>query len=441
MPLKTVPVVQNSQTGTRAKPQQASNAQRVQTFEASTLHEERTEAGFLEVLGGGFSSRLLRPGGRSAALLEHVALSEAFLQDYYAQVERWPGPKPRGRHRLTPGLYPLMQAAAWAAPPEDGRLHFTFEGQGSSAGSLSCCSSLPETQDHLSFLHDLGDKFKTLAEVCSPAEDPPPPPPLPSPPPTLMHRSAGAASPSDHTVRPRPEALLLPSPPWAELLGPEAITEGRWSKLGRDLQTVLVPQQPVCCAGTVLQPVQYVVQPQLTNVVLLADPAAGTSYPGLFVVQGSESPPPPAPISLPASPGGAFGIAVHASKRVKNLQGHAGATGPVVALPVGHTGTAAASVSVQGWKVVVPDQEGRPAPGPLSSLQRRPLLGGAATPAAWGGGSLLQPQEERSWTPERMISLDGPSSLRAEGQKTRSWTGSGKGLESLVGPFAKPGKE
>ncbi|XP_066533207.1 desmoglein-2.1-like [Hoplias malabaricus] len=50
-------------------------------------------------------------------------------------------------------------------PLNDGLLVCTYEGQGSSAGSVSS-ESLLESFDELDFLDDLGPKFTTLAEVC-----------------------------------------------------------------------------------------------------------------------------------------------------------------------------------------------------------------------------------------------------------------------------------
>ena len=44
-------------------------------------------------------------------------------------------------------------------------LVYDYEGKGSVAGSVGCCSLL-EFDDDLHFLDDLGPKFKTLAEVC-----------------------------------------------------------------------------------------------------------------------------------------------------------------------------------------------------------------------------------------------------------------------------------
>lgn len=48
---------------------------------------------------------------------------------------------------------------------KDGLLVFDYEGQDSPTGSVGCCS-LHENDDDLTFLNDLGPKFKTLAEIC-----------------------------------------------------------------------------------------------------------------------------------------------------------------------------------------------------------------------------------------------------------------------------------
>ncbi|KAM4727519.1 desmoglein-2-like protein [Anableps anableps] len=47
----------------------------------------------------------------------------------------------------------------------DGEMTYNYEGEGSLAGSVGCCSLL-ENDDDLAFLNDLGPKFKTLAEIC-----------------------------------------------------------------------------------------------------------------------------------------------------------------------------------------------------------------------------------------------------------------------------------
>lgn len=48
---------------------------------------------------------------------------------------------------------------------KDALLMYDYEGQESLAGSVGCCSLL-ENDNDLSFLNNLGPKFKTLAEIC-----------------------------------------------------------------------------------------------------------------------------------------------------------------------------------------------------------------------------------------------------------------------------------
>ncbi|KAJ8272791.1 hypothetical protein GJAV_G00093490 [Gymnothorax javanicus] len=70
----------------------------------------------------------------------------------------------------TNGLF-LHQKLEYFREQEDGRyaddlLHsYGFEGMGSPAGSVGCCSE-QENKESLDFLNTLGPKFKTLAEVC-----------------------------------------------------------------------------------------------------------------------------------------------------------------------------------------------------------------------------------------------------------------------------------
>lgn len=63
-----------------------------------------------------------------------------------------------------------LQTSSGAAEKQaagDCLLECHFEGQASSAGSVGCCS-LQESDNDLQFLLDLGPRFKTLAEICSP---------------------------------------------------------------------------------------------------------------------------------------------------------------------------------------------------------------------------------------------------------------------------------
>ncbi|XP_064791759.1 desmocollin 2-like protein [Oncorhynchus masou masou] len=74
-------------------------------------------------------------------------------------------------NRQTNGLF-LQQKLAYLGTEEEGRyaddiIHaYGFEGVGSPAGSVGCCSDQVNPED-LDFLNTLGPKFKVLAEVCT----------------------------------------------------------------------------------------------------------------------------------------------------------------------------------------------------------------------------------------------------------------------------------
>ena len=367
LPLKSVPAMLKPETGASANIKGVDSVI-IETYQGSAFSRFR---GSREMVDSGFglSGHFLRHGDTRRDLLEHVALPDAFLRDYYAQVQQQASHAPPLRD-ADPGLCPSPQGAAWAAPLQDGLLEFSFEGRGSPAGSVSSCSLL-DAQDDPHFLADLDMKFKTLAEICSPPENPSPP---------LTWRVASASEHAEQRwARPhreaagRPETLNSPlvasrssasavssSPPWMKRPAAEAITVAHSSELGQSAaliarpQTLLLQQQPVY--STILQPVQYVVQPQLQSVLLLADEAPGADYPGLLVVQGSKNsplpPPPPPPIQ-----GSASGIIVQGSEYT---------TGPTVVIPVS-PGAAPSFVSLQGCKIMVPN------PGGKASFVRPPV--------------------------------------------------------------------
>nr|XP_020443333.1 desmoglein-2-like [Monopterus albus] len=93
--------------------------------------------------GGATFSRQTFGTQNTISLYEDMALPYAFLSDYYSQK------------------------AACNVPVKDGVLEYELEDEGSSAGLVDCCSLL-ESNNDLQFLDDLGPKFKTLAEICSP---------------------------------------------------------------------------------------------------------------------------------------------------------------------------------------------------------------------------------------------------------------------------------
>ncbi|CAL1579583.1 unnamed protein product [Knipowitschia caucasica] len=79
-----------------------------------------------------------------AGVFDGMALSLEFLEDYY----------------LSKANYVSRQNEQ-----KDAFKVYDYEGQESLAGSVGCCSLL-ENEDDLSFLNDLGPKFKKLANIC-----------------------------------------------------------------------------------------------------------------------------------------------------------------------------------------------------------------------------------------------------------------------------------
>lgn len=175
-------------------------------------------------------------------------------------------------------------------PVKDGLLEFHFDGRGSSAGSVSSCS-LVDSQEDLQFLDDIGMKFKTLAEICSPPEKPLP---------FTITLSVETLTCRDQTVQPQLEPVvetmqidgrketlistsliskssvnnLSTSPTSMKLPHTKTATikhscnDSQMAALLPQSQTVLLQQQPLYyTTGTVLQPVQYVVQPPLQKMV------------------------------------------------------------------------------------------------------------------------------------------------------------------------------
>ncbi|AWP11355.1 Hypothetical protein SMAX5B_016356 [Scophthalmus maximus] len=161
VPLQNVPITLGTQTFFGTAP--ASNFTQHQTpttFQTATIYNkfEESSQSLREVNdayrfsreafnhGNGkalqFSRKRLGIQNRTV-LFEDIALPDTFLDDYYSQK------------------------VVCALPVKDGLLEYDFEGHGSFAGSVGCCSFL-ESDNDLQFLNDLGTKFKTLADICSP---------------------------------------------------------------------------------------------------------------------------------------------------------------------------------------------------------------------------------------------------------------------------------
>nr|XP_046247929.1 desmoglein-3-like [Scatophagus argus] len=223
-----------------------------------------------------------------------MALSDVFLHQYYSQ----------------------KASSAPEQAASDCLLEYDFEGWASSAGSVNCCSLL-ETDNDLQFLDDLGPKFKTLAEICSP---PRPPEPL-----TCQSMVIQQVDKVDHVA----SSSLVAEPPRIHCKSPEydhnasishtstaVMSSNQASSSSMHVHsshstsnmvesshvnpasTAMLPstghvlllqqQQPMYYTTTpVLQPMHYVVQPQLQSTVLLAE-APVPNLQGMVVLSGGS---------------------------------------------------------------------------------------------------------------------------------------------------------
>ncbi|XP_077440238.1 desmoglein-2.1-like isoform X3 [Vanacampus margaritifer] len=187
-------------------------------------------------------------GGQAMAEYDSIALPDHLIAQYYQQKVYSEG----GRGNLA---------------AKDAHLKYNFEGQSSSAGSVGCCSLL-ENDNDLQFLDDLGPKFKTLAELCGGQKIQPDV----IPPPTKI------------LTEPRPELIKLPPVvPKVDQTVTQVVKENMTTRNqcmtpvmgGMENQGqmfLLQQQQPVYYAAAT--PMQYVVQPQVQNAVLLAEASA-----------------------------------------------------------------------------------------------------------------------------------------------------------------------
>ena len=172
----------------------------------------------------------------------------------------------------------------------DSLLLFDNEGQGSPVGSVGCCSLL-ESDDDLQFLSDLGPKFRTLAEICSP--------PKPSQPPrvesvveskqTIQKESNIAKSTvninQSSTSMVNVHQSSTSSVNISQSAATRHVTRAPLSPPAG--QTILVQQPMYYTTTPIVQPMHYVVQPQVHNTVLLAErPAANLQ--GMIVIDGSQ---------------------------------------------------------------------------------------------------------------------------------------------------------
>lgn len=192
-------------------------------------------------------------------------------------------------------------------PVTETLLQYDYEGQFSSAGSVSSCS-LVEFDNDLDFLTDLGPKFKTLAEICCP--------PTAKPKPLLTHKVSGAVKATTMTepvFKPKVEkdvetkhvdvktekvtsstnvvkrsvssvgttsqSTTLPSYPRSKVTNVSRSASFNHSAgfnhsatLPYPTQTVVLQQQPVYYApNPVMQPMHYFIQQTPPNTILVDD--------------------------------------------------------------------------------------------------------------------------------------------------------------------------
>uniref|UniRef100_A0A3Q1HGP3 Cadherin domain-containing protein n=1 Tax=Anabas testudineus TaxID=64144 RepID=A0A3Q1HGP3_ANATE len=209
------------------------------------------------------------------------------------------------------------QKAACPVQVKDGVQEYDYEGHGSSAGSLGCCSLLESAND-LQFLNDLGPKFKTLAEIC--------------PSTNISKLSVSAIS----TV---PSSMTVPDSKVTKI--------SHSASLSHAVQSIVLKQPVYYTTSPVPQPMHYVVQPQLQNTVFLADGANGPNSPGLYVISGPQGSP--------------SGIVIQDIESPKTpSQPSSPTTSPVTATLVlpGSPGLSHGSVPVDSWNFIGPSPDG-----------------------------------------------------------------------------------
>ncbi|KAI4829205.1 hypothetical protein KUCAC02_023265 [Chaenocephalus aceratus] len=228
---------------------------------------------------------------------------------------------------------------------KDGLLVYDYEGQSSLAGSVGCCSLL-ESENDLQFIDDLGMKFKTLAEVCGgkkietevkPAFIYPPSASIqtptsafqqPAPPPklhqttsqTVISETSGSSQVVKESTATAMEGMTavrtgmtpvstgmttvrtgmtpVSTGMTAVRTGMTTVSTGM-TPVSTGMTTamegmvnqgpmILLQQQPVYYTTTTPVQMQYVLQPQVQNTVLLAE-APSTNLQGMVLLNGSQT--------------------------------------------------------------------------------------------------------------------------------------------------------
>ncbi|KAM9849232.1 uncharacterized protein ACBR49_008487 [Aulostomus maculatus] len=286
LPVQSVPVTLGTQKkveNAQALKFNATPANITKSYQKAAVYKESVQKSleensqnFMEVDSHDRSTRAALNYGKQikTALYEDIALPDAFLDDYYSQK------------------------AAYIAPVKNSLLMFNDEGQGSSAGSVGCCSLLDSDYD-LQFLNDLGPKFKTLADLCSP-------PTMPASPQNeagVVKTAVDIAEP----IKPKVEQLVESTHSDIKESVSQSSNISHSATLPFQAQTTGLQQQPVYyTTSPVLQPMHCLLQPQLQNTLLVADGAHPANFPGLYVVSGPQNPPSRLVVSEPQGLPSAF---------------------------------------------------------------------------------------------------------------------------------------
>lgn len=206
---------------------------------------------------------------------------------------------------------PLLQRSMEIqVPANNALLMYEFEGQGSCAGSLSS-ASLIDSNDDLEFLNDLGPKFTTLAEICggtkittSSTSFSAPPPSIPKP---IVERTGALETNIGSTVnvpawpahmeenvmvtnsRVSVVADRKPAQTLIDVKPAQTLIDVKPAQTLIDMKPAqtLIGIQPAQTLMVQQQPLYYVVEPQVSNTMLVTErPTVGLGQ-GMYVLNGA----------------------------------------------------------------------------------------------------------------------------------------------------------
>lgn len=187
-------------------------------------------------------------------------------------------------------------------PHIDAPLLYDYEGGGSPAGSVGCCSIL-EADNDLDFLNHLDLKFKTLAEICTgkhievegpvphqkPAARPrpspsPSPAPCPAPCPTMAHK--GIATVAAGTEAKRTGSLHTSSSSSSAVLEEQVVSAAAAVQRHSTAQQTMVLPSPAYILQP--QPMYIATAPRLQTAHYLVDQEAALQ--GMYVLSDTVRP-------------------------------------------------------------------------------------------------------------------------------------------------------